>query len=57
MEGGSWQTDRGDYSSYAGPKRVRAAGKCIQFKGGIEYPSASGAWYWDEYVSSLSHCG
>ncbi|MEU0834899.1 serine/threonine protein kinase [Streptomyces sp. NPDC005969] len=57
VEGGSWSTDRGDYKSYAGPVRVQAKGKCIQFKGGIEFPSASGTYHWDEYVSSIGHCG
>jgi hypothetical protein len=57
VSGGTWKTDRQEYKYYAGPVRVRAAGKCVQFKGGIEHYSASGSTHWAEYVSAFGHCG
>ncbi|WP_327245848.1 acetyltransferase [Streptomyces sp. NBC_01320] len=48
VEGGSWKVDEGDYTSYAGPVRVAAAGKCVMWGGGINEAS---------YTSGWEHCG
>ncbi|MFI1566420.1 acetyltransferase [Streptomyces sp. NPDC020490] len=46
--GGSWVSDAGNYSSYAGPVYVSAAGTCIQWEGMF------GQGY---YQSGWEHCG
>lgn len=35
VSGGTWYTDRGNYTTYAGPVRVYTKGKCIDWGGGI----------------------
>ncbi|WP_406740198.1 acetyltransferase [Streptomyces atratus] len=48
VEGGSWKVNEGDYTSYAGPVRVAANGKCVMWGGGINEAS---------YTSGWGHCG
>ncbi|MFE5092745.1 hypothetical protein ACFRCI_20900 [Streptomyces sp. NPDC056638] len=48
VEGGSWKVDEGDYTSYAGPVRVAANGKCVMWGGGINEASCTSGW---------GHCG
>jgi hypothetical protein len=46
--GGEPEIDAGEYSTYAGPVKVKAAGVCIRWGG------AYGKEYWN---SGWSHCG
>ncbi|MGC2997394.1 serine/threonine protein kinase [Streptomyces sp. G35A] len=57
VEGGSWVKDTGNYNSYAGPVRVRATGKCVQYWGMTRWWTGSGAPQTSEYTSSLGWCG
>ncbi|MEU8527997.1 MULTISPECIES: hypothetical protein [Streptomyces] len=57
VEGGSWVTDPGQYNSYAGPIRLKANGKCVQYMGSTRYWTGSGVPYTDTYTSPLGHCG
>ncbi|MCP3769832.1 MULTISPECIES: hypothetical protein [unclassified Streptomyces] len=56
-EGGSWVKDTGKYNSYAGPVRLRAAGKCVQYWGTTRWWTGSGVPQTSEYTSSLGWCG
>jgi hypothetical protein len=45
VQGGEWAYDTGDYTSYAGPVKQYAAGKCVRFfgfHGGQNFTSAWG---------------
>jgi hypothetical protein len=55
-QGGTWIKDSGNYNSYAGPVRVKAAGKCVQYSGSTRWWSSSSP-YTDEYTSPLGWCG
>ncbi|MFJ2235829.1 serine/threonine protein kinase [Streptomyces sp. NPDC087859] len=55
-EGGTWLKDPGNYNSYAGPVRVKAAGKCVQYMGSTRWWSSSSP-YTDTYTSPLGWCG
>ena len=46
--------DSGNFTSYAGPVRVKAAGKCVQF-GGIASDGPGGQRF--QSLSSWGHCG
>ncbi|GAA1279605.1 hypothetical protein Psi02_67710 [Planotetraspora silvatica] len=48
VQGGSTDSDSGDYTAYAGPLRLSAASTCVSWGGG--YGTAS-------WKSSWSHCG
>ncbi|MFC8900336.1 serine/threonine protein kinase [Streptomyces cinereoruber] len=56
VEGGSWIQDPGNYNSYAGPVRVKAAGKCVQYMGSTRWWSSSSP-YTDSYTSPMGWCG
>ncbi|WP_406311514.1 spore-associated protein A [Streptosporangium sp. NBC_01639] len=45
---GNWIEDPGNFSTYAGPVKLSAKGKCIQWGG--DYGST-------QYTSPLEHCG
>ncbi|WP_338497647.1 spore-associated protein A [Streptomyces sp. SJL17-4] len=53
---GSWIQDPGNYNSYAGPVRVKAAGKCVQYMGSTRWWSSSNI-YTASYTSPLGWCG
>lgn len=55
VEGGSWISDPGNYNSYAGPVRVKAAGKCVQYSGSTRWWTSSP--HTDTYTSPLGWCG
>jgi hypothetical protein len=46
--GGSWVADGGQYTHYAGPRYVSAAGSCIQW---------GGMYGQINYTSPVEHCG
>ncbi|GGO13748.1 serine/threonine-protein kinase [Microbispora bryophytorum] len=48
VQGGSSSTDSGSYTTYAGPLRLAAKGKCVIWGGGYGTAAWSSAW---------SHCG
>ncbi|MCX4818499.1 acetyltransferase [Streptomyces sp. NBC_01142] len=50
--GGSQKKDQDDYSSYAGPVKVQAAGRCVKWGGMIEAGVGTYA-----YTSPWEHCG
>jgi hypothetical protein len=45
--------DRGKYTTYAGPVRVKAAGKCVQY-GGVASDRTGQTF---QSLSSWGHCG
>ncbi|MDP9864267.1 MULTISPECIES: spore-associated protein A [Streptosporangium] len=47
-ERGKYVTDPGNFSTYAGPVKISAAGKCVQWGG--DYGNK-------QYTSPLEHCG
>ncbi|MEU9164119.1 spore-associated protein A [Streptomyces sp. NPDC048424] len=47
--------DEGDYNAYAGPVKLRANGKCVQYYGSTQYWSRTVMY--DEYISPFGHCG
>lgn len=49
VAGGGWHSDGGFYSTYAGPVKVSAAGKCIQWRGSYSTGKV--------YESPVEHCG
>ncbi|MEU2677899.1 serine/threonine protein kinase [Streptomyces sp. NPDC007107] len=53
---GSWVKDTGNYTSYAGPVRVKASGKCVQYWGTTNWWTVN-TRYTDTYTSPLGWCG
>ncbi|WP_051836221.1 hypothetical protein [Streptomyces sp. NRRL F-2580] len=47
--------DEGAFNSYAGPVKLRANGKCVQYYGSTQY--WGGRLMYDEYISPFGHCG
>lgn len=47
-----YKNDDDNYTTYAGPVKVSAAGRCIDWGGGITISGVWNAWY-----SGPSHCG
>ncbi len=53
------RSDRGDFRYYAGPVYLWAAGKCVQWQGGMNYHLWAGEWWTPRQVSFRSgwvHC-
>lgn len=49
--GGKLKIDRGRFAYYAGPKTVKAAGKCVRWGGGLRVGKKAAF-----YLSTFEHC-
>ncbi len=52
-----WVGDGGNYKYYAGPVRLKAAGRCIIWAGADGGPDKDHELYGESYASPPSHCG